>query len=285
EKAMHYFEPMHKEIVFNRSLQHNDGLLTESYMQSYHTDFRKAQKMLGEDVAELNAQLRRFGKVAFDQLGSLTLSNEGKILYQPAKTNHFDVDYYGLSSFHFPVLPAIERNEAGVILPEKRQRDIFYLPVNMRFIRGAVAMVAAIALFLIISTPVKDVQQAAYTASILPHELLSRTATDVAPAEETTLRVEETVATPPVEAAVAEPVRSNKNYHIVIGSFPNAAKANEYLSTLDLSQYPEIGTIVRDNRHRVFAKTFDNKQDAETFLLSFRETGQHKDAWLFVSRN
>ncbi|MDL2255911.1 hypothetical protein LJC38_04950, partial [Parabacteroides sp. OttesenSCG-928-K15] len=36
------------------------------------------------------------------------------------------------------------------------------------------------ALFLIISTPVKDVQQAAYTASILPHELLSRTATDVA---------------------------------------------------------------------------------------------------------
>ncbi|MDH6313707.1 hypothetical protein M2137_002497 [Parabacteroides sp. PFB2-10] len=284
EKVTHFFEPMHKEVVFNCSLQHNDGLLTESYMQSYKTDFRKAQKMVEEDVTELLAQLRRFGKVAFEQLGSLTLGDEGQIVYHPAKTNHFNVDYYGLSSFHFPQLPMIERDETGVILPEKQKKDVFYLPVNMRFVRSAVAMVAAIALFLIISTPVTDVQQPAYTASMIPHELLSKASIETV----STGELPEIVAEADLNAkeeAMPEPAKNRKNYHIVIGSFPNEAKASEYLSTLDLDQYPYIGTIVKDGRHRVYANTFDNKQEAESFLSSIRESEKHKEAWLFVSRN
>ena len=38
EKDEQIFYPEQKEIVFNRELQHNDGLLSESYIQFYHTD-------------------------------------------------------------------------------------------------------------------------------------------------------------------------------------------------------------------------------------------------------
>ena len=37
----HLFSPQRKEIVFNITLQHNDGLLSESYMQMYGVNYRK----------------------------------------------------------------------------------------------------------------------------------------------------------------------------------------------------------------------------------------------------
>ena len=38
----HTFRPLRKEIGFNMTLQHNDGLLPESYMQMYAVSYRQA---------------------------------------------------------------------------------------------------------------------------------------------------------------------------------------------------------------------------------------------------
>ena len=46
----HSFSPSGKEIVFNPTLCHNDGLLIESYMKLYNADFSLAQRMLEEDT-------------------------------------------------------------------------------------------------------------------------------------------------------------------------------------------------------------------------------------------
>ena len=54
----HLFSPQRKEIVFNITLQHNDGLLSESYMQMYGVNYRKAQLMLEEDVDDMKAALQ-----------------------------------------------------------------------------------------------------------------------------------------------------------------------------------------------------------------------------------
>ena len=52
------FSPQLKEIVFNITLEHNDGLLSESYMQMYGVNYRKAQLMLEEDVDDMKAALQ-----------------------------------------------------------------------------------------------------------------------------------------------------------------------------------------------------------------------------------
>lgn len=46
QEEEHLFRPMRKEVMFNVTLQHTDGLLSESYMQTYGVDYRKAQLML-----------------------------------------------------------------------------------------------------------------------------------------------------------------------------------------------------------------------------------------------
>ncbi|MDF9831435.1 SPOR domain-containing protein [Parabacteroides sp. PF5-6] len=277
-KEDHTFAPMHKEIVFNSALQHNDSLLTGSYMQTYGADYRKAQAMVDEDIAEIQSALQQYGKAALGTIGSLTRGEEGQLIFHRGKADRFDVDYYGLSSFHFPALPPLvfsEDREAEF----KRKKDMFYIPVNKRFIRGAVASAAAIALFFLISTPVKDIKQSAYTASILPCEILLPKTTTVAEPESETVAIVDIAKETPIP-----PATSQKMYHIIIGSFPDQEKADEYMAGIDQSLYRESGLVVRDNRYRVYIRKFDNRQDAETYLSVIREGEKHKDAWLFISR-
>ena len=57
QEEEHLFRPIRKEVMFNVTLQHTDGLLCESYMQTYGVDYRKAQLMLEEDIEALNVSL------------------------------------------------------------------------------------------------------------------------------------------------------------------------------------------------------------------------------------
>jgi len=280
-KEDHTFIPMRKEIVFNKALQHNDSLLAGSYMQTYEADYRKAQSMVDDDIAEIRSSLQQYGKISLGHIGSLTRGEEGQLIFQMGKADRFDVDYYGLSSFHFPALPPIEISE-NQETEIKRKKDTFYIPVSMRFIRGAVASAAAVALFFLVSTPVKEVKQSAYTASILPCEILlpkTATVTDIAEPDSKTITVADIVTETP-----AQPVVPKKMYHIIIGSFPDQEKADEYMTGIDKSLYQETGLIVRDDRYRVYARKFDNRQDAENYLSIIRDSEKYKDAWLFISR-
>lgn len=50
----------------------------------------------------------------------------------------------------------------------KEKKDTLYIPISRKLIRTVMASAAAVALFLLVSTPVRDVNQEAYTASFVP---------------------------------------------------------------------------------------------------------------------
>ena len=181
----HLFSPQRKEIVFNITLQHNDGLLSESYMQMYDVNYRKAQLMLEEDVADMKAALQEEKTLSLGVLGSFSLGQEGQVIFHPGESDAFSVGSYGLVSFNFPLLqPVLAEREEVALLTRKRKKDILYIPVSRKFLRVAAASAAAVALFLLISTPVKDVNQAAYTASFVPTEMVVKSAPEIKPVEE-----------------------------------------------------------------------------------------------------
>ena len=98
------FRPSRKELRFNVTLQHNDGLLAESYMQMYAVNYKQAQLMLEEDVIEMKNQLQLYKKMSMGALGSFRVGEEGQIIFQPTGTDLFSVDTYGLPTFYFPTL-------------------------------------------------------------------------------------------------------------------------------------------------------------------------------------
>lgn len=67
------------------TLQHNDGLLPESYMQMHEVSYRQAQLMLEEDVEDIKNILQQYGKLSLGVLGSFSIGEEGQMIFHPGK--------------------------------------------------------------------------------------------------------------------------------------------------------------------------------------------------------
>ena len=117
-KEEHTFRPLRKEIGFNMTLQHNDGLLPESYMQMHEVSYRQAQLMLEEDVEDIKNILQQYGKLSLGVLGSFSIGEEGQMIFHPGETDLFSVGSYGLPVFHFPVLAPLEMEREEAVLLE-----------------------------------------------------------------------------------------------------------------------------------------------------------------------
>lgn len=302
----HLFHPKSKEIVFNITLQHNDGLLSESYMQMYGVNYNKAQLMLEEDVEDMKKALQENKKLSLGVLGSFSLGQEGQVVFHPGESEAFSVSSYGLAAFHFPLLkPVMAEREDAALLAGEKKKDTVYIPVNRKFIRVVAASAAAVALFLLVSTPVKDVNQAAYTASFIPAEMVVKNVPEIK-AEETVAPVVETVVAerkaPEVKKKAAAVVPAPKvkkaetpskpkvnkpnpkMYHIVIASFPTEEQADKFIAGVDRKDCKNVSKVVRDGKYRIYADKFDNREQAESYMATLRMNDKYKDAWLFISR-
>ena len=298
----HLFSPQRKEIVFNITLQHNDGLLSESYMQMYGVNYRKAQLMLEEDVDDMKAALQEEKRLSFGLLGSFSLGQEGQMIFHPGESDAFSVCSYGLAAFNFPQLkPILAEREEVALLTGKKKKDTLYIPVSRKFLRVVAASAAAVALFLLVSTPVEDVNQAAYTASFVPTEMVARNTPEIkteAPVE--TVAPETKAPEVKKDAVVVAPAPkvkkqevapkpavsklNQKMYHIVIASFPTEEQADKYIAGVDRKDCKHVSKVVRDGKYCIYADRFDNREQAESYMATLRTNEKYKDAWLFISR-
>ena len=313
--------PSRKDIVFNPTLQHNDGLLTESYMKTYGVEYAQASLMVGDDVQELQDTLSQQALLSLGLLGEFRQGEAGRVVFEPGASVSFRAASYGLAEISLPTWQSLleEQAVAGAGAPLRRHKDVVYIPVSRRFLRTAVASAAAAVLFFLLSTPVTDVDSDAYTASFVPAQVVKNPlaslpeasgATGAAistgvsfqepgAATETTAggvqpeTPEKTTADAPVAAVspketpvAAVPVagQNPKFYHIIIGSFPTRKQADSFLSSVDKARYSRAGIVERNGKARIYAAKFPARSEAEQFLEEVRNQGVYKDAWLFISR-
>lgn len=198
----HAFTPARKEIVFNPTLTHNDGLLIESYMQAYGTDYTTAQQSVRKDVTEIKELLDDYSELDMGEIGVI-LKEVDRFVFLPGKQSDelFSVPSYGLPVFHSLPLSArrsVTVAASGVTIPavtsdwlsgegeskkaEKtevlRENVIYRIPVTRTFLHAVGVAAAAILLFLFISTPVGDVNKSSYTASFIPQEIMPKKTVD-----------------------------------------------------------------------------------------------------------
>ena len=306
------FCPPHKEISFNTNLRHTDGLLAESYMQVYDVDYGNASEMLERDVEALEKCLREEKCLDCGKIGSFRLGDEGQLIFTPGESALWNASFYGLETYHFPKLAPLPAEKPELwVETRKPEKDVIYIPVNRRLLRVVAGAAAACALFFLVSTPVKEVNPAAYTASFVPREMMavSMMRTDVPKEEAVALASAETtgevkdepvMGKPKEMAPEAEPVEKaevakapevktapavkQKMFHIIIASFPNEQQADEYISTVDCQVCTGVDKITRDGKCRVYAARFDNREEAERYQAALRKHEKYKDAWLFISR-
>ena len=205
------FMPPMRTIGFNPLLRLNDGLLTQSVMEVYGTNYGDALKMVTRWVNQLKKQLYEEGSVELSNVGQLRMSIRGTMDFVPFNSRLTTSWLYGLGSFELPELNkqsltegSVRRPKPVVVAPSLKpavaaqhtQRHSFrrravtlmkesqwtprvkeLLPrLTPAMMQGAAAVVAALVLFFIFSVPVKntEVMGSGNYAQLMPSELFER---------------------------------------------------------------------------------------------------------------
>ena len=172
------FLPPTRIIGFNPQLKMNDGLLVQSYMAVYDTDFSDATRIVEKEVAHIFTALHEEGKVDLPNIGELRYSIHGIYDFVPYDHKITTPYLYGLDSFEMQELAELKKPYMGKtirysvpVVPEDKKRR-FEIKFNRSYLSNAVAMIAVVALFFFLSTPIEntEVVEGNY-AQLLPNEL------------------------------------------------------------------------------------------------------------------
>jgi len=274
----HIFYPMHKEIVFNTTLRHNDGLLSESYMKIYNVDYHKAYRMVEDDADEIREQLYKDKEVSLGTIGAFRLGNEGQVVFRPLNEGFQSMDSYGLPSFRLKTVQALQRELAVVEAEQKKAESdhVLYIPIKRKWLQSIAGVAAAITMFLVISTPVKQIDTETYTANFIPTEVVA-TSTVVTP--QPTRTTAASVA--PVQTRVQQP-QSTDIYYVIVSSVNSVKQADQFIAGMDRSAFKRVDKLVESKKVRVYVEKFNDRDKADAYMAKLRKNPKYKDAWVYI---
>lgn len=273
------------ELVFNRDLAHNDGLLAQSYMKAERITFEAATRKIEQSVQQLVKQLREQRYVELGKLGVFTMNDEKRFMYTPAQ--FVRPSLFGLNKA--VLKPLIHMQPALPLKPEVRK-------TRLRTIGISAAAAAAIAL-LVFMLPVSDNTIHRQTAQIISESGWFRSA-QTPSATVTPVSQEDTaisVQMPTAESVGEDDGRSgvtavvvkeqqtdiSPKFYIVVGVYERQSGAEKILAALKTEGFSQAAKLERPGRTDVYAAWFSDKTQAETYLREFHKKHPvYSDAWV-----
>lgn len=128
-------------------------------MQTHHTDFPDASRMLSKKVSELKETLYNEGITELPGIGTLHYNMYGNYEFHPLENGVMSPDYYALDAFSMAPLsaeimeePVRDEEMPVVAFPEKKKE----FSLNAPWLSHAVAVAVAVVLFFVLSVPVEN---------------------------------------------------------------------------------------------------------------------------------
>ncbi|MDD5991528.1 MAG: SPOR domain-containing protein [Prevotellaceae bacterium] len=189
------FLPPLRTLGFNPHLKNiNDSLLAQSYVEAYDISYPEAQRTISEEVRQLKEILDNEGRYELKDIGTLLMSDDGDMIFEPCEAGILTPELYGLSSFEMKRLAAETTEETekadnqkapklpqpmGIIAAEEEKNPadeeipatddnsedtVEYtdddtekiIRIKVSWIRNIAVAAAAIVAFLVLSTPVTN---------------------------------------------------------------------------------------------------------------------------------
>lgn len=175
------FLPPTRIIGFNPQLKMNDGLLVQSYMSVYGTNFSDATKIVEREVDELIAALHEEGKVDLPNVGEVRYTIYNTFDFAPYDNKITTPYLYGLDAFEMQELSALEKPQAEkdtfslVPATTPKEKRTFAVRFNRAYLTNAAAVAAVIILSFFFSTPIENTEVIEENyATLLPDELFEK---------------------------------------------------------------------------------------------------------------
>lgn len=155
------FCPPARTIGFNPQLVMNDGLLVQSYMQAYNTDFPDATRRIEKIVSQLKEDIYQQGHIHLNNVGTLYYNMNGVYEFEPEANGFFTPSLYGLQAFTFPKLVQKRPVAQPSVFEPVMQRTVKigsrrFHPHYRKWAKNIVAVAAAVLLFFLFSVPVEN---------------------------------------------------------------------------------------------------------------------------------
>jgi len=145
--------PRKKSIAFNERLKSDDGILAMHIVKQNIISQKKAFESVAAFGKEMKDSLKNNEPLAFGNLGTFSLTEESKIVFEPNQTFNYDLDQFGLYSVstgarkkpvlvEAPIEKSIEdlpmqtKEEVEEVQQPRRITSKFYAYILLAFIVG-----------------------------------------------------------------------------------------------------------------------------------------------------
>lgn len=280
------FEAPAYELVFNRELTHNDGLLAESFMKLYQVSFEEANTRIERSVNELKSVLLSKGEAPVGSLGTFRTNEEGSFVFTPRKFVH--PEYYGLSKV--ALQPIIQMQPATAIAEKRSGRKVVWRNIGI----GTAAAAAVTAVVLLLSPFEKDMlpsqkanmmtesglfkSHVPKSSEIKAANVMQAPTNTVTPVETTSSAGSEQAAQPEADLSATADA---KKYFIVMGVYEVRNVAEQITEQLKAEGFSQTAWLERPGRIDVYVASFADKTEAEIYLKEMKtQHPGHSDAWV-----
>ena len=303
EETEGIFLPPVRTIGFNPQLTMNDGLLTQSYMQAYHTDFPDASRKIAKTVNKIKNTLYNEGIINMQGIGDLYYTIHKTYEFHPAPNGILSPSLYALESFSISPLAAKTEEKPFIPAEESQPFEWEDTPKTKRLVphwlSNTVAIAVAVILFFILSVPVENTyidkgNYASLGTDCLFDAIRSQSmATALTASEEPQKKKEIAPITVKVEKVVPAPVE-NKIVEEVETPAPETAKKPEIvkkeITTLKTETAPKVETpkaetakkqekkvsTTKRAKYHIIVSSLTNASDAQQFIKKFKQQGYNE---------
>lgn len=299
------FLPPLRTLGFNPQLTMNDSLLVQSYIEAYDISYPEALRRIESEVEELKQHIDAAGYYELNDIGELSLNEDGKYVFTPCEAGILTPELYGLSSFEMKAIAQAEPIVAEDQPKEKEEKDKDMMPalgglttdeeedgehalvIKMSWIRNTVAIAAAVLAFFLMTTPVSNSDTTQVNMGGLNNPLLASKPHKPAVKPDTTIKIspdttitKKTVAEVKKDSIVAQPEAAKTGYYIVLASYVSMKNANAFVEELHKRGFTEAEIFIRNNVTRVVCGHFETQNAAYNHLNRWRDNKGFEEAWV-----
>ena len=293
------FSPPFKQILFNKNLTNNDGLLVNAISQRDSISFHESNKKLSILLENINNELDNSSKYLFEGIGML-FRNQGVLNFKQQSENLL-LDSFGLKPINI--------NEFSVPKPAKKIINLTQSPISKSNIKNWTAAAAAIViLFYSAWIPMKtdlinnsksfsysDLNPFTYKKSDSPKHLnfnissLDEKVDPISIQEETIKNTKTIFEESNIEKGEASLSNSFTNkavktvsFEVIIGSFSDESNAKKLIKNLSKKSFKARQLAFVKKLFRVSAGKFSNKENA----IEYQNTIKKKfkiSSWILIN--
>ena len=289
------FLPPHRTVGFNPQLTLNDGLLVQSYMQAYDTNYPETIKLIEQAVSSLKEELQQHGEFELNGIGKLTLNIDGLYNFLPNEAGILSPELYGLDAVTLKL-----NNEKSEKSADSKSQDSnsksrhntrnYTFSINREFVNYVAAAVVAIFFYFVWAIPVTDQTSInPNQASLLfPHAIqhVQKSIPDFTPVEIDTLVevTSEETQLPNVQEEISTEEVVN-DYAIVLISCIPLKNAEAFIQELKEKGIENVSILNKRNMIRVVYGAYPSEANAYTDLVKLRKKDSiFKEAWILHTK-